>query len=98
MRVEITDEAEADIVAGYWFYERQATGLGDYFRDAIITDIDSLTFYGGVHEVVFGFHRLLAKRFPYVIYYDLADEVVRVVAVLDARQDPDRTAHRLASP
>ncbi len=29
--MEQTD-AEEDLIEGYWFYERQSTGLGDCFR------------------------------------------------------------------
>ena len=31
---------------------------------------------------------LISKRFPYAIYYDISDKVVRVVAVLPMRRDP----------
>lgn len=88
MIVSITSDAEGDIVEGYLFYERQSPGLGDYFRSCLIADIDSLTYYGGIHEVEHGFHRALSKRFPFCIYYALSDDVVLVVAVIDARRDP----------
>lgn len=50
MIVKISSDAEADIVEGFWFYERQTLGLGNYFRDCIVADIDSLATVGGVHE------------------------------------------------
>ena len=31
MRIRISDEAFADLDDGYWFYEDQETGIGDYF-------------------------------------------------------------------
>ena len=95
MIVNITGDAEADISAGYWFYEEQKNGLGDYFRDCIVADIDSLAFYGGIHEISYGYHRKLASRFPFVIYYSVDDEAVTVVAVLDARRNPSWTRNRL---
>jgi hypothetical protein len=42
MKIEISAGAEADIADGYWFYERQSIGLGDYFRSCIFVDIESL--------------------------------------------------------
>ena len=95
MIVKISSDAEADISKGYWFYEEQRPGLGDYFRDCIVADIDSLALYGGIHEMSFGHHRKLASRFPFVIYYKVDDDVVTVVAVLDARRDPSRARDRL---
>ena len=41
MIVNLSSDAETDIGDGYWFYEQQADGLGDYFRDCMIADIDS---------------------------------------------------------
>lgn len=95
MIVRTSSDAEADIAEGYWFYERQAQGLGDYFRACIVADIDSLAFFGGIHEISYGYHRMLAKRFPFAVYYERQGDVVTVVAVLDARRDPSWTRDRL---
>ena len=40
-------------------------------------------------------HQMLAKRFPYAIYYQLQGNKVTVIAVLDCRQDPKNTAVKL---
>jgi plasmid stabilization system protein ParE len=56
--------------------------------DSIFSDIDSLLLYAGIHPKVFGYHRLLAKRFPYAVYYLVEDEVVIVYRILDLRRNP----------
>lgn len=88
MKIEILKEAEDDLIAGFHFYESREAGVGSYFLDCLFSDIDSLVLHGGIHRVVFGFHRCLSKRFPFAIYYGLEGEVVRVHAVLDCRRDP----------
>lgn len=88
MKVGISSGAEADIADGYWYYERQSPGLGDYFRSCIFADIESLMYFGGIHEIVDGLHRSLSKRFPFGIYYAVEGEFVTVVAILDLRRDP----------
>jgi hypothetical protein len=65
MKVGTSSGAEADAADGYWYYERQSRGPGDYFRSCIFADIESLVYYGGIHEKVDGFHRALSKRFPF---------------------------------
>ena len=95
MKIEILDEAQEDLVAGFHFYERQNPGLGSYFLDCLFSDIDSLLIYAGVHQVVFGYYRCLGKRFPFAIYYDLSGTTVRVHAVLDCRRRPSWTRKRL---
>ena len=68
MIIEILDSAEKDLIDGFKFYERQSQGLGDYFLDSLFSDIESLYLYAGIHALHFGYHRLLSKRFPFIIY------------------------------
>lgn len=42
MKISILDEAEHDLFLGFQFYERQSPGLGQYFLDSLMADIDSL--------------------------------------------------------
>nr|VFJ93681.1 MAG: hypothetical protein BECKLFY1418A_GA0070994_103318 [Candidatus Kentron sp. LFY] len=95
MKVEILEEATADLVDGFRFYERQADGLGDYFLDSLWSDIQSLRLYGGIHVIHHGYHRLLSKRFPFAAYYRVDDGVARVRAVLDCRRSTDWISERL---
>jgi len=96
MRVLILRSAFKDLVAGQRFYERQGEGLGAYFLDSLFSDIDSLRLYAGIHRQVFGFHRLLSKRFPFAIYYRCRlDEEAIVFRILDGRQDPLRIEAQL---
>ena len=81
-------EVEADLNHGEAFYDLQQAGLGTYFRDCIISDIESLSLYGGIHSQHGGSYRLISKRFPYAIYYDIMDEIAIILAVLDMRRNP----------
>ena len=98
MIVQISSDAELDILDGFRFYEDQSVGLGEYFRDSIVADIDSLKFFAGIHELAFGHHRMLSKRFPFAVYYDLdrKDELVTIIAILDCRRNPSWTRDRLS--
>lgn len=95
MRVKILGAAEKDLEEGYRFYEWQSAGLGSYFLDSLYSDIDSLAYFGGIHRVMFGYHRLLSKRFPFAVYYRFADNEVLVTAVLDCRRNPSWARERL---
>jgi len=88
MNIQIVDSAECDLIEGYRFYENQSPELGQYFLDTIYADIESLYLYFGIHPQHFGYHRLLAKRFPFAIYYRVAGKYIRIHAILDCRQDP----------
>jgi len=95
MNLQVLDEAAQDLIDGFRFYEAQSEGLGEHFLDSLFSDIESLQQYAGVHAVHFGYHRLLAKRFPFAIYYRVENKVVRIHAVLDCRRDPARIRDRL---
>ena len=95
MKVKILPTALEDLDRGRRFYGRQGSSLGDYFLDALFSDIDSLELYGGVHMKVFDFHRLLSKRFPYAVYYKVDSETCIVFRVLDCRQEPDKMTEAL---
>jgi len=79
---------------GIRFYERQLEGLGAYFLDSISADIDALQLFAGIHPKRNQHHRFLAKRFPYWIYYRIADDIAYVAAILDARQHPGKIIAR----
>jgi len=98
MKVRILRPAFQDLAAGRRFYDRQEPGVGAYFFDSLFAEIDSLVLYAGIHPVRFGFHRLLAKRFPYAIYYRLIGGQATVFRILDCRRDPDWIRKTLAGP
>jgi hypothetical protein len=95
MKIRILSAAEKDLEEGCRFYDLQALGLGSYFLDSLYSDIDSLAYFGGIHQVVFGYYRQLSKRFPIAVYYRIIDNVVVVFAVLDCRRKPSWIRARL---
>jgi len=96
MKLRILSSAFNDLAAGREFYDRQGEGLSDYFFDSVFADIDSLSLYGGIHLQFFGFHRRLATRFPYAIFYQMdGSGEVLVFRVLDCRQDPSMVRNAL---
>jgi len=79
------------------FTRDRVMDLENIFFDSLFSDIDSLLLYGGIHQKVHGYHRLLSKRFPYAIYYKTDDEENIVVwRVLDCRQHPEKTRMSLS--
>ena len=95
MRVEISTDAHEDLANGHAFYERQSSGLGGYFADTLYSEIESLQIYAGIHPIRNGFYRMLARRFPYSIFYQIEGDVARVYAVLDNRMNPIRIRRML---
>lgn len=95
MTIIISDSAERDLLDGHRFYDLQNSGLGDYFLNSLFSEIDSLRLFAGIHREVFGYHRLLSKRFPYAIYYSMTGDSVSVWRILDCRRNPGWIAEQI---
>ena len=86
--VFILREAVDDLDEGKSFYDFQEHGVGEYFFDCIVADIESLILYAGIHRKKSDLFQMFAKRFPYAIYYDIVEKDAYVVAILPMRRDP----------
>ena len=86
--ISVIKEAVDDLDNGRMFYEQKEVGVGNYFWDSLIADFESLVIYAGIHKKRYGLYQMLAKRFPYIIYYDIVEEIACIVAVLPMRQNP----------
>jgi toxin ParE1/3/4 len=89
IRIVFREEARADALSAFSFYEERREGLGERFRDHLgvaITAIQrSPELYSVVHRDL---RRRLVERFPYAVFYRLYPGVVVIVAVMHARQNP----------
>ena len=73
MTIVILEDAAQDLEAGRRFYESRQSGIGDYFVESILSDLESLVLYAGIHRKHFGFYRVLSRRFPFGIYYEFQE-------------------------
>lgn len=88
MTVVVLEDAASDLEAGRRFYESLEAGIGSYFIESLLSDLESLVLYAGIHKRHFDFHRMLSKRFPFAIYYEVEADISYVYAILDMRRDP----------
>ncbi len=95
MRVKLLVTAKEDLKIEARFYEKRQPGLGGYFLSTLYADIESLSFFAGIHIKQFGFYRLLASKFSCAIYYEIIDGVVIISAILDTRKNPEWIKEKL---
>jgi hypothetical protein len=65
--VVVLAEAAEDIETARDFYDAQDPGVGDYFADSLLTDIESLALFHGIHIRQHGFFRIG----PPISFWDL---------------------------
>jgi plasmid stabilization system protein ParE len=91
MDVVVRPAAAADIEDAYTWYERQRSGLGDAFLDAVRAAFQSMAGHPLAHPVVHrNTRRVLLRRFPYAAYFRIYGELIVVVACIHSRRDPRR--------
>lgn len=96
MKVAILERAQRDLLAGYWFYEKQAPGVGARFLHELETLIDSLRDTAGIHRRVHGRYRwAISRKFSHAVYYHVEGDTAYVDAVIDCRRSPDWIRKRL---
>jgi hypothetical protein len=78
-QVVVLADAAEDIESARDFYEGQEPGIGEYCVDSLLIDIGSLARFSGIHPLHFKFHRMLASRFPFGIYYREHGEETQVL-------------------
>ena len=89
-------EAELDVVEAYRWYEGRDKGLGTEFKRAVDTVVCQIQRHPEMYPVVDKeLRQAVTRRFPYSIFYLVAEEAVYVLAVFHASRNPkswkDRT-------
>ena len=88
--------SDADIEAGFEWYESEQPGLGLEFlgeiRAAYARILDGPFKY---EELRSGIRRALTRRFPYAVYFSVDDDLIVIIAVLDTARDPAEWQFRI---
>ena len=87
-QLRILRSASRDLTDGFIFYEKQETGLGDFFLASIVRQIEQLKTTAGTHPVDYDdYLRMVCRKFPYAVYYLTDEKFVTIYAVVDCRRD-----------
>lgn len=90
MRLDFLPEVQPEIREAYRYYERQRKGLGRRFRDDIKAQLAQIRRLPTLSAPIENDVRcVVAKQFPYVIYYRVLTDVILVIAVLHGSRDPN---------
>ncbi|MEI6827470.1 MAG: type II toxin-antitoxin system RelE/ParE family toxin [Desulfuromonadales bacterium] len=94
-RVVVRSKAEADMTAAAKWYEEQSPGLGTEFLRAVEGCIATVARNPAMFPVMYrNVRRALFRRFPYGVFFLLADDCITIIACLHGRQDLNRLKRR----
>lgn len=78
------------------WYETQHPGLGKDFRSEVVRVLSRLEETPLIYPCIYkDFRRAVLRRYPYLVWYQVAGNVVRIFAVTAGRQDPMTIHDRL---
>lgn len=87
MTLVVHRDAEAEILEAYRWYESRRAGLGTDFVTEVDESLERIAGNPKSFAMAYGeMRRVPLKRFPYVVYFREADDVVQVFAVLHGRR------------
>ncbi len=85
----ITPEAEEDVAEAKAWYNRKRAGLGDEFVLSVEAALDHIRRVpGGATEIAPGVLRVVVRRIPYGVFYQVDQDQIAVVAVYSRKRDP----------
>ena len=90
MIVALQREARRDLEDATSWYESKASGLGDEFLFEIEFAFEQIGEFPEASPIVYrGFRRHVLHRFPFCVFYTVAETQIDVVAVHHASRDPN---------
>ena len=82
-------EAEDDLLKIYQWYESQQAGLGEDFIRILLRKLEVVREHPESFAVIYkNIRRIILSKFPYLVFYTIAESQVIVLAILHAFRDP----------
>jgi plasmid stabilization system protein ParE len=88
-RLIIIPQAEEDIKQAAFWYQMEKEGLGSDFLAALSEQLQLIEQHPYQYAVRYkDLRAALLHKFPYLIYYRIAEQTIRVLAVLHIKRNP----------
>ena len=89
-KIELSDEAENDFNKSYEYYAKESEKVADNFYKQVDNSLNKISknphAYPQAYKKV---RKHVMKKFPFIIYYQIKQVVVRVIAVFHTSRNPE---------
>jgi len=93
--IQLSKEAELDLIAAVTWYEIQREGLGTEFELSIEACLFRIARLAQSHQIRYKNTRVaFIGRFPYGIHYFIEEDKIFVIAIFHMSRDPERWGER----
>jgi plasmid stabilization system protein ParE len=95
-KILFVPEVVQDLDEAYSYYEGCRVGLGEDFLTYVDACLQAIARTPEMHQRIFeNYRRGLVRRFPYAVFYEVAEGIVTVHAVLHTSRNPEKWRSRL---
>jgi plasmid stabilization system protein ParE len=95
MIIRFTPEADTELAEAREWYAHQREDLDLEFMQSIDDALSRIVANPHQYPNVYGsLRRCVVRRFPFAIFYEVASDEVKVIAVFHSRRDPERWKSR----
>lgn len=86
-----TDRSKDDVELAFEWYEKQRRGLGFEFLDSVEMSLKDILSFPEMYSLCYSnFRRCVIRKFPFSIFYTIAQEEIIIHSVFDNRQDTEK--------
>ncbi len=96
-KLVLHESAIIELENACFYYNNKISGLGFEFEEEIFTLLEFIRKNPLLFPIKFAhIHEAVAKRFPFVITYEVKGNLIIVLAIFHTKQDPGKkTKHKL---
>lgn len=96
MVIRFTPDADAELVEARQWYAHQRADLDlefmEHIDDALLRVVRNPNLYPIVYRTL---RRVVVRRFPFAIFYEVTEDEIQVIAVFHSRRDPESWKSRV---
>ena len=88
--IEISDEAEIDFDKSYEYYFEDSPKVADAFFRRINVSFEDIKQNPFTFPVAYkNVRKYVMKKFPFVIYYQIVNSIIKVIAIFHTSRNPE---------
>jgi plasmid stabilization system protein ParE len=96
MIIRFTPEADAELAEARQWYSHQHADLDIEFMERIDDALSRIVRDPHMYPIVYKtLRRVVVRRFPFAVFYEITTDEIQVIAVFHSRRDPEEWQSRI---
>jgi toxin ParE1/3/4 len=89
-KIELSDEAEIDFDKSYEYYTLKSEKTANAFYKQIDSGLRKIGQSPTSHQKVYHeIRKFVLKKFPFIIYYQIEEPIIKVIAIFHTSRNPE---------